>query len=134
MKLYHTKLKQVQDLELIETSEGLMYVSFLSEEDLLKNGYKKVIEEVIPEHAEQGKKLVMKTEETSTSYKIFYAFEELSSEEKAEQALVELQEQIEETEGYIRHAILIGNESVLPELREEYKNLLVQKQALGKEE
>jgi len=134
MKLYHTTLKQVQDLELIETSEGLMYVSFLSEEDLLKNGYKKVIEEAIPEHTEQGKKLVMKTEETSTSYKIFYAFEDFSTEEKAEQALIELQEQIEEIEGYIRHAILIGNDRVLPELREEYKTLLVQKQALDKEE
>ena len=134
MKLYHTELQQVQDLELIETSEGLMYVSFLSEEDLLKNGYKKVIEEAIPEHTEPDKKLVMKTEETSTSYKIFYAFEELSSEEKAEQALVELQEQIEEIEGYIRHALLIGNDKVLSELREEYKTLLVQKQALNKEE
>ena len=134
MKLYHMELQQVQDLELIETSEGLMYVSFISEEDLLKNGYKKVIEGAMPEHTEPDKKLVMKTEETSTSYKIFYAFEELSSEEKAEQALVELQEQIEEIEGYIRHAILIGNENVLPELREEYKTLLVQKQALDKEE
>ena len=133
MKLYDTKTKQIQELELIETSEGLMYVSFLSEEDLLKNGYKKVIEEAI-EHTEQGKKLVMKTEETSTSYRIFYAFEELSSEEKAEQALMEVQEQIEEVEGYIRHAILIGNDRVLPELREEYKTLLAQKQALDKEE
>ena len=134
MKLYHTELQQVQDLELIETSEGLMYVSFLNEEDLLKNGYKKVIEGAIPEHTEPDKKLVIKTEETSTSYKIFYAFEELSSEEKAEQALVELQEQIEEIEGYIRHALLIGNDKVLSELREEYKTLLVQKQALNKEE
>jgi len=133
MKLYDTKTKQIQELELIETSEGLMYVSFLSEEDLLKNGYKKVIEEAI-EHTEQGKKLVMKTEETSSSYRIFYAFEELSSEEKAEQALMEVQEQIEEVEGYIRHAILIGNDRVLPELREEYKTLLAQKQALDKEE
>lgn len=133
MKLYDTKTKQIQELELIETSEGLMYVSFLSEEDLLKNGYKKVIEEAI-EHTEQGKKLVIKTEETSTSYRIFYAFEELSSEEKAEQALMEVQEQIEEVEGYIRHAILIGNDRVLPELREEYKTLLAQKQALDKEE
>ena len=134
MKLYDTKTKQIQELELIETNDGLMYVSFLSEEDLLKNGYKKVIEEAIPEHTEQGKKLVMKTEETSTSYRIFYAFEELSSEEKAEQALMEVQEQIEEVEGYIRHAIHMGNDRVLPELREEYKELLAQKQALEKEE
>ena len=134
MKLYHMELQQIQDLELIETSEGLMYVSFLSEEDLLKNGYKKLIEEAIPKHTEPDKKLVMKTEETSTSYKVFYTFEEFSSEEKAKQALIELQEQIEEIEGYIRHAILIGNDRVLPELREEYKALLVQKQALDKEE
>ncbi|WP_103624381.1 hypothetical protein [Campylobacter concisus] len=47
--------------------------------------------------------------------------------------LAELEEQIKETESYIRHAILIGNDSALPELREEYKELLAQKQALEKE-
>ncbi|WP_462104305.1 hypothetical protein [Campylobacter concisus] len=46
--------------------------------------------------------------------------------------LAELEAQIKETEDYIRHAILIGNDSALPELREEYKELLAQKQALEK--
>ena len=46
--------------------------------------------------------------------------------------LEEINEAIKEVEDYIRHAILIGNDSALPELREEYKELLAQKQALEK--
>ncbi len=46
--------------------------------------------------------------------------------------LAEINAQIKETEDYIRHAILIGNDSALPELRSEYKELLAQKQALEK--
>ena len=48
--------------------------------------------------------------------------------------LAELEKQIRECKDYIRHAILIGNDSALPELREEYKELLSQKQALEKGE
>ncbi|EMG31586.1 hypothetical protein [Campylobacter showae] len=44
----------------------------------------------------------------------------------------ELNEAIKEVEDDIRRAILIGNDSVLPELREEYKELLAQKQSLEK--
>ena len=51
-------------------------------------------------------------------------------QEKDEKA--ELEAQIKETENEIRRAILIGNDAVLPELREEYKELLSQKQALEK--
>lgn len=51
-------------------------------------------------------------------------------QEKDEKA--ELEVQIKETENEIRRAILIGNDAVLPELREEYKELLAQKQALEK--
>ncbi len=46
----------------------------------------------------------------------------------------ELEAQIKEAEDDIRRAILIGNDSVLPELRAEYKELLAQKQALEKGE
>lgn len=46
--------------------------------------------------------------------------------------LAELEAQIKEAEDDIRHAILIGNDAVLPELREEYKELLAGKQALEK--
>ena len=49
--------------------------------------------------------------------------------EKARE-LAEIEAQIKEDD--IRRAILIGNDSVLPELREEYKELLAQKQALEK--
>ena len=54
-------------------------------------------------------------------------------DEKAK-ALAQLEAQIKEAEDDIRRAILIGNDSVLPELREEYKELLAQKQALEKGE
>ncbi|WP_315510115.1 hypothetical protein [Campylobacter showae] len=53
------------------------------------------------------------------------------TDERAEQ-LAELEAQIKEAEDDIRRAILIGNDRVLPELREEYKELLAQKQALEK--
>lgn len=56
----------------------------------------------------------------------------LSKEQSKQNELNELEAQIKETEGYIRHAILIGNDSVLPELREEYKELLTQKENLTK--
>lgn len=48
--------------------------------------------------------------------------------------LEELSEAIKEVEDDIRRAILIGNDSVLPELRNEYKELLAQKQTLEKGE
>lgn len=134
MKLYNTKTKQTQELELIETNDGLMYVSFLSNDDLVKNGYKRVTEDPVPSNDDPNKKLVLKSEETKDSFRIFFEIEELSQEEKDAQALADVNAQIEETENYIRHAILIGNDSALPELREEYKGLLAQKQALDKEE
>ena len=52
-------------------------------------------------------------------------------DEKARE-LAELEAQIKETEDDIRRAMLIGNDAVLPELREEYKELLAQKQSLEK--
>ena len=52
--------------------------------------------------------------------------------EQEKDELAELNEAIKEVEDDIRRAILIGNDAVLPELREEYKELLAQKQALEK--
>ena len=46
--------------------------------------------------------------------------------------LKEINEAVKEAKDDIRRAILIGNDAVLPELREEYKELLAQKQALEK--
>ena len=134
MKLYDTKTKQIQDQELIETSEGLMYVSFLDGEALNKNGYKKVVEEPAPALNDPSKKLVRKTAETKDTFRIFFEIEELSQEEKTAQELADLEAQITEAEDDIRRAILIGNDAVLPELRKEYKELLAQKQALEKGE
>lgn len=55
-----------------------------------------------------------------------------SEKQLKQKELAELEEQIKEVEGHIRHAILIGNDAVLPELREEYKELLTQKENLTK--
>mgnify|MGYP000855032538 FL=1 len=55
-----------------------------------------------------------------------------NEEQIKQKELAELDEQIKEAESHIRHAILIGNDSVLPELREEYKELLTQKENLTK--
>jgi hypothetical protein len=52
--------------------------------------------------------------------------------EQEKDELAELDEAIKEVEDDIRRAILIGNDSVLPELRKEYKELLAEKQALEK--
>ena len=134
MKLYDTKTKQIQELELIETNEGLMYVSFLSDDDLVKNGYKRVIEEPAPANDDPSKKLVLKSEETKDSFRIFFEIEELTQEDKDAHARADVKAQIKEAEDDIRRAILIGNDAVLPELREEYKELLAQKQALEKGE
>lgn len=57
-----------------------------------------------------------------------------SEEQLKQKELAELDEQIKETEGYIRHALLIGNDNVLDELRAEYKELLAQKENLEKGE
>ena len=52
--------------------------------------------------------------------------------EQEKDELAELNKAIKEVEDDIRRAILIGNDSVLPELREEYKKLLAEKQTLEK--
>lgn len=57
-----------------------------------------------------------------------------NEEQLKQKELAELDEQIKETEGYIRHALLIGNDNVLDELRAEYKELLAQKENLEKGE
>lgn len=49
------------------------------------------------------------------------------------EALYELEREIKGQEELIRNALLIGNDRVLPELRDEYKELLAQKQELEKE-
>lgn len=65
--------------------------------------------------------------------KLVYKQKEMSAVDLKQKELAELEEQIKEIESYIRHAILIGNDSVLPKLREEYKELLSEKEKLQKE-
>ena len=66
--------------------------------------------------------------------KLIFKQKEPSDADKKQAQILELEAQIKEVEGLIRNAILIGNDSALPELREEYKELLAQKQALEKGE
>ena len=44
--------------------------------------------------------------------------------------LAELEAEIAECENYIRHALIIGNNAVLENLRAEYKELIAQKEEL----
>nr|DAX89860.1 MAG TPA: hypothetical protein [Caudoviricetes sp.] len=50
-------------------------------------------------------------------------------DEKAMQ-LAELENEINECENYIRHALFIGNTAVLESLRNEYKELIIQREGL----
>ncbi|WP_107686328.1 hypothetical protein [Campylobacter concisus] len=50
-------------------------------------------------------------------------------DEKAMQ-LAELENEINECENYIRHALIIGNNAVLESLRAEYKELIAQREGL----
>lgn len=52
-------------------------------------------------------------------------------DEKAKQ-LAEIQAEIAECENYIRHALIIGNNAVLENLRAEYKELITQREELRK--
>lgn len=51
------------------------------------------------------------------------------TDEKAKQ-LAEIEADISECENYIRHALIIGNNAVLENLRAEYKELIAQREEL----
>lgn len=51
-------------------------------------------------------------------------------DEKAEQ-LAEIEAEIAECENYIRHALIIGNNAVLENLRAEYKELIAERETLN---
>lgn len=50
-------------------------------------------------------------------------------DEKAKQ-LAEIEAEISECENYIRHALFIGNTAALESLRNEYKELIIQREGL----
>ena len=52
-----------------------------------------------------------------------------NADERAKQ-LAELETEITECENYIRHALIIGNNAVLENLRAEYKELIAQREGL----
>ena len=52
------------------------------------------------------------------------------ADERAEQ-LAELEAEIAECENYIRHALIIGNNAVLENLRAEYKELIAEREKLN---
>ena len=53
------------------------------------------------------------------------------TDEHAEQ-LAQIEQDIAECENYIRHALIIGNNAVLENLRAEYKELIAQREELKK--
>lgn len=55
-----------------------------------------------------------------------------NEEQIKQKELAELDEQIKETEDYIRQALIIGNNDVLENLRAEYKELIAQREELRK--
>lgn len=52
------------------------------------------------------------------------------TDEHAEQ-LAEIEAEIAECENYIRHALIIGNNAVLENLRSEYKELIAERESLN---
>ena len=56
---------------------------------------------------------------------------EQEKDEKAKQ-LVEIEAEISECENHIKHALFIGNTAVLESLRNEYKELIAQREELRK--
>ncbi len=52
------------------------------------------------------------------------------TDERAEQ-LAEIEAEIAECENYIRHALIIGNNAVLENLRAEYKELIAEREKLN---
>ena len=54
---------------------------------------------------------------------------ELKIDEKAKQ-LAEIEAEIAECENHIKHALIIGNNNVLENLRAEYKELIIQREGL----
>lgn len=55
--------------------------------------------------------------------------QELKIDEKAKQ-LAEIEAEIAECENHIKHALIIGNNNVLENLRAEYKELIIQREGL----
>ena len=52
--------------------------------------------------------------------------------DEQEQELAQIEAEIAECENYIRHALIIGNNAVLENLRAEYKELIIQREELRK--
>ena len=51
--------------------------------------------------------------------------------DEQEQKLAEIEAEIAECENYIRHALIIGNNAVLENLRAEYKELIAEREKLN---
>lgn len=56
--------------------------------------------------------------------------QEIEIDERAK-ALAQLETDIKECENYIRHALIIGNNAVLENLRSEYKELIAEREKLN---
>lgn len=127
----------MEEIEQTEQRQSSKYAYFNKDTFEILGYYDDSIHESIPEPNikitdEQWQEAINTGANYIEKGKLVYKQKVLSEQDKKQKELAELDEQIKETEGYIRHAILIGNDAVLPELREEYKELLTQKENLTK--
>jgi hypothetical protein len=81
VKLYNVKTKQIQSKDIIETSKGLLYVSFLNDDELVLYGYKRVIEDAYPLDIGEMNEAVRIIKETDKTYHIGYEVHRKSLED-----------------------------------------------------
>ena len=72
MELYNIKEGIVENKPYITTSEGTLYTSFLSKEELKELGYLKVIYKDYPTNTDEFKKVVQSSEVKGDAYVISY--------------------------------------------------------------
>lgn len=81
MELYNIKEGIVENKPYITTSEGTLYTSFLSKEELKELGYLKVIYKDYPTNTDEFKKVVQSSEVKGNTYVISYAIVSKNLEE-----------------------------------------------------
>ena len=112
----------------------MKYVNYDKKTNKILGYYDDEIHETIPEPSFQ-----ISDEEWQKALEISANFiqngklikKEQEIDEKAKQ-LVEIEAEISECENHIRHALFIGNTAVLESLRNEYKELIAQREELRK--
>ncbi|MBR8461463.1 hypothetical protein KDE12_01175 [Campylobacter sp. faydin G-105] len=85
MKLYNIKDKKIEDIELININKSNMYVSFLNDDELVKNGYKRVVEEFYNGEINDSDEIIKEISQSETIYKITHKLKIKNLDELKEQ-------------------------------------------------